>query len=63
MSKIIKYRRTSNILTSDPGDLHQYAQNEEWQEIGGKWYCPECVERLFYYDIVNDVYVKKDVNK
>ena len=52
-----------NILTSDPRDLYQYAQNEGWQEIGGKWYCPECVERLFYYDIVNGVYVKKGVNK
>ena len=36
------------------------ARESEWEEIDGKWYCPECFERLFVLDEENDVYVRRN---
>ena len=33
------------------------AYEDDWKEIDGKWYCPECVEKLFHYDEGLDKYV------
>ena len=36
------------------------AIESDWKIINGKWYCPDCVERLFEYDWDNDTYVRKE---
>lgn len=35
------------------------AEHSGWQEIGDRWYCPECIDRLFFYDIANGRYVRR----
>lgn len=34
----------------DKDTLEGNMDDEEWTEINGKWYCPECVEKLFVED-------------
>ena len=37
-------------FTADTIDLKERMNDSEWREINGKWYCPECVEKLFTQD-------------
>lgn len=37
------------------------ADDDDWKQINGKWYCPECVKEMFKYNEETDEYelVKK----
>ena len=40
-------------------EAEQNAKESEWEEIDGKWYCADCIDRLFVYDWDNDSFVRK----
>ena len=39
------------------GDIQGY--DSGWQKINGKWYCPDCVEKLFIQDELTGEYKSK----
>ena len=44
-------------LFGDQDQATESAYDDDWREIRGKWYCPECVEKMFHYDEELDDYV------
>ena len=45
------------VIWGDQDQATDSAYEDDWEEIDGKWYCPECIEKLFHYDEKLDKYV------